>query len=50
MKIISDELLNDIVHILQYFKDGLSDIKTSTSEEQPMLPEIKTTLKKLNKL
>lgn len=40
--------LTEIVSILEYFERGLSDVQAGSNEEQPMLKEIKSVLRRLN--
>ena len=47
MYIINKKLMDDVIDILHYFDQGLSDIKAKSEEEQPMLPEVKSALKRL---
>lgn len=48
VEIIDKNLKSEIISILNYFENGLSDIEEGSGENQPMLKEIRNTLKKLN--
>lgn len=47
---MDSNLKADIIKILKYFDAGLSDVKAGSGEDQPMLKEIKTALKRINRI
>ncbi|REC40499.1 hypothetical protein [Chryseobacterium sp. 5_R23647] len=47
---VNEKLKSDIIHILKYFENGLSDVEQGSEEKQPMLKEIRSALKRLQKL
>lgn len=47
---VNEKLKSDVIHILTYFENGLSDIEQGSEEKQPMLKEIRSALKRLQKL
>lgn len=44
------KLIQEIIEILEYFEEGLADVKEGSGEEQPMHDRIKEVLAKLKKL
>ncbi|WP_159479798.1 hypothetical protein [Chryseobacterium sp. 18068] len=48
--IMNNKLKSDIISILIYFEERLSDVEEGSGEKQPMLKEIKSVLDRIRKL
>ncbi len=46
---ITEKLKTDITQILSYFEKGLADVEAGSGTPQPMLREIRSAMKRLNK-